>query len=307
VELSDAWEQGFDSWTPRGDAAAGEDTDTDLQRAELLRLARELAARREPGARDDELEALKRSLRERAEAIAVRERELERLQKKVDGGRSFFRRPAADEEAVAARERAALERAQALDARERETEARVAALEAEAARLAEREAALATELSTAQARVAETEAERELAARERERLEERDKAAHEVEKSLATLRIALEARERELEAQMSALESRAAALDAAARAEVEHETRIEHGAAERAEELEQREAKLAARERELLLLRQGIDADRNALLERERALRRREVAEVRESFAPPLAPPSFSEGLAAFARLRSRG
>jgi hypothetical protein len=74
----------------------------------------------------------------------------------------------------------------------------------------------------------------------------------------------------------------------------------------RERELERLETKVDARERDLLLLRQGLDSERNALLERERALRRREVAEVRESFAPPLAPPSFSEGLAALAR-RTRG
>ena len=47
-------------------------------------------------------------------------------------------------------------------------------------------------------------------------------------------------------------------------------------------------------------MRQGLDAERNALLERERALRRREVADVRQSFDAPFAAPSFSEGLAAF-------
>ena len=61
------------------------------------------------------------------------------------------------------------------------------------------------------------------------------------------------------------------------------------------------------RERELALLRQGLDAERNTLLERERALRRREVAGVRQSFDEPFVAPSFSEGLAAFvsSRLRS--
>ena len=53
-------------------------------------------------------------------------------------------------------------------------------------------------------------------------------------------------------------------------------------------------------------MRQSLDAERNALRDRERGLRRREVAEVRQSFDAPLAPPSFSDGLAAFARERSR-
>ena len=76
--------------------------------------------------------------------------------------------------------------------------------------------------------------------------------------------------------------------------------------AQREDELRVLEAKLETRERELALMRQGLDAERNALLDRERALRRREVADVRQTFDAPLAPPSFSEGLAAFARARSR-
>ena len=75
---------------------------------------------------------------------------------------------------------------------------------------------------------------------------------------------------------------------------------------EREDELRRLEGRLDARERELALMRQGLDAERNALRDRERGLRRREVAEVRQSFDAPLAPPSFSDGLAAFARERSR-
>ena len=74
----------------------------------------------------------------------------------------------------------------------------------------------------------------------------------------------------------------------------------------REDELRVLESKLETRERELALMRQSLDAERNALLDRERALRRREVADVRQTFDAPLAPPSFSEGLAAFARGRSR-
>jgi hypothetical protein len=74
----------------------------------------------------------------------------------------------------------------------------------------------------------------------------------------------------------------------------------------RKEELRRVEARLETRERELALMRQSVDAERNALLERERALRRREVADVRQTFDAPFAPPSFSEGLAALARSRSR-
>src|SRR6266540_1713776 len=77
----DSWEEGFDAWTPRPQSGAGETTDTgtDLDREELLRLARELAGRRhaEQEQARVELEELKRSLRERAEAVAARERELQ--------------------------------------------------------------------------------------------------------------------------------------------------------------------------------------------------------------------------------------
>jgi hypothetical protein len=66
------------------------------------------------------------------------------------------------------------------------------------------------------------------------------------------------------------------------------------------------EARLEAREHELGLMRQRLDSDRSALLARERALHRREAAEARRSFEAPLAPPSFSEGLAAFTHGRSR-
>ena len=132
----DSWEEGFDIWTPgtpreAGEADAGEDTGTDLDRAELLRLARELAERRQApqtGA-DAEIEQLKRALRERAEAIAARERELAELQRRLERDRPSVRsllelRPkqrgeTVDGEALAARERATHERTQALAARER--------------------------------------------------------------------------------------------------------------------------------------------------------------------------------------------
>ncbi|HEX7582520.1 MAG TPA: hypothetical protein VF321_05480, partial [Gaiellaceae bacterium] len=116
----DSWEEGFDIWTPGtpGKADAGEDTGTDLDRAELLRLARELAERRQApqtGA-DAEIEQLKQALRERAEAIATRERELAELQRRLERDRPSVRsllelRPrqrgeTVDGEALAARERA---------------------------------------------------------------------------------------------------------------------------------------------------------------------------------------------------------
>src|SRR3954470_5679684 len=85
----DRWEEAFDSWTPRRSAAPSDDTGVDLDRAALLRLARELAEKRRGLDRqaDTELEQLKQSLRERAEAIAARERELADLQKRLAGGK----------------------------------------------------------------------------------------------------------------------------------------------------------------------------------------------------------------------------
>ena len=82
VQPMDSWEEGFDTWTPQagkpGDPAA--ETGADLDREELLRLARDLAARREAeqAAAQTELAKLKQSLRERAEAVTSRERELDR-------------------------------------------------------------------------------------------------------------------------------------------------------------------------------------------------------------------------------------
>jgi hypothetical protein len=75
---------------------------------------------------------------------------------------------------------------------------------------------------------------------------------------------------------------------------------------ERERELRRLETRLEARERELALIRQGLDAQRNELRERERAIRRRDLAEARQTYEPPLAPPSFSEGLAAFVSSRGR-
>src|SRR5204862_7559868 len=123
--MSERWEEGFDRWTPRaGDA--GDDTGVDLEREELLRLARELAEQRhaEHERARAELEQLKQALRERAESIAERERELAARERRLDDGkhprpRRKERLGAVAAEVLVARERAALERAHALDERER--------------------------------------------------------------------------------------------------------------------------------------------------------------------------------------------
>src|SRR5436190_95091 len=74
----DSWEEGFDVWTPPAAQAAGEatDTGTDLNRDELLRLARELAGRR-LAAQAAELETRGAVLEAEAARIAAQERELE--------------------------------------------------------------------------------------------------------------------------------------------------------------------------------------------------------------------------------------
>jgi chromosome segregation ATPase len=324
----DSWEEGFDHWTPSQGAPRpepGDDTGTDLDRVELLRLARELAdSRRAPATDGDaEVEQLKHSLRERAEAIAARERELADLQRKFERtgirGRLELRPKrvdaTADGETIAARERATYERAQALEERERVTLAEAAALEAGAAGLAERERELAEELAAAEATRADTEAERALAVAERERLEERDRAMHEREKQLAAERTELGAERRKLDARARALEVQAAALMSAAADRADGETakpdpRESEAAleavAKREKTLAKRESKLDESEQELTRRLRELDADRNALLQRERSLRRLDVAGVRDPHAQPFAPPSFSEGLASLARSRSR-
>jgi chromosome segregation ATPase len=309
----DRWEDGFDSWTPRAPGGA-EDTDVDLERESLLRLARELAGQRnvEHAQAREELEQLKQLLRERAEAVAARERELEELQRSLGGRKPPKLKPSKEKkpdaeavEALAARERAALERGQAVEAREQELAQRQAALEAEALAVEERERKLAAELEAeleaVRSQRSESETDRQLAAAERERLEEREHAARQIEKELAAARIALESERERLEARAREVEAKTRELSGV----------DETGAgvdpyAEREAELRRLELKLAERERDLALVRQGLDAERNTLLDRERALRRREVADVRQSFDMPLAPPSFSEGLAAFARSRPR-
>jgi hypothetical protein len=307
----DSWEEGFDNWTPRTESLPSDDTGVDVDKEALLRLARELAGQRhaEQDEARVELESLKHALRERAEAVALRERELAELKRRLDDGKApKAPKPAkpdrGESESLAARERAALERARALEARERELAERQAGLEAEAARVSERERDLAAELAAAQTERGESESERRLAAAERERLEEREQEARRIEKDLAARRVELDDERDRLEARARALETQLAALERGG--DREPDPPPSAGDEGRERELRRLEAKLETRERELALIRQGLDAERNALLERERALRRREVADVRRSFDAPLVPPSFSEGLAALARARGR-
>lgn len=289
--MGDEWEDGFDSWTPRDRANGGDDTGVDLDREELLRLARELAERRQ-GERTDsdgELERLKQSLRERAEAIAARERELEALERRAGKGKKERKEAAPDAAAVvAARERAALERARALDAREHELRQRFSQLEREFDDLGRREEALEEELAHARAELRDSRSERELASAERAQLERRTEEARRVDLELA-------ARRRELEELISGGGTR-----------FDRAVEFTGEASEQERALREIEARLDIRERELALVRQGLDAERNALLAREREVRRRELSELRQSFGTPLSPPGFAEGLAAFVSSRRR-
>jgi chromosome segregation ATPase len=300
----DRWEEGFDSWTPRR-GGAPDDTGVDLDRDALLRLARELAERRhsEQEHAGAELERLKQSLRERAEAIGARERELADLQTRLGEGKLRKQKQphTANTDALVARERAALQRAQTLQARERELQARAADLEAHIEQIEQRELKLATELAQAQSQLNDSLSERELATAERAKLEERAEEARRVEKELAARRIELEQERARLEARAREIEGRTRALGGITAEPGEVSTDPYE---QRESELRHLEATLEARERELALVRQSLDGERNALLERERALRRREAADVRQSFDAPLAAPSFSEGLAAFVSSR---
>jgi hypothetical protein len=122
----DRWEEGFDNWTPS------------------QQLAREIASTRRDGAAM-ELEALQRSLRESATAVAARDLELARLRRALEEAHV----PGKERELEAALARAQAERALAVAERERLEEREQAArsvereLAAKRIELEAREAALA--------------------------------------------------------------------------------------------------------------------------------------------------------------------
>jgi hypothetical protein len=287
--MSEPWEEAFDTWKPGADAP--DDIGTDVDREELLRLARELAAQRnaEHEQARRELEQLKESLRERAEAVAEREREVLALQKRLEKGKApkaKAKPELPDPETIVARERAAYERLHDVEAREARLRTQSAQLEAEA-----------TKLAALQAELRESQGDLELAAAERERLEERLEQTRRTEKELASIRV-------ELERQRQSVAARERRVRALAAGEADPGGPDPYD--EREEELRRLEERLEVRERELALQRQGLDAQRIELRERERTQRRREVADVRQTFEPPLTPPSFADGLAAFVRSRKR-
>src|SRR5690348_16684017 len=158
-----------DSWESIGWEAAWAQQE-DVDRDQVLQLARRLASQRERQRTEDlvQIEDLKRALRERAADVARRELEVERrtreLEEQETPRRSLrFRRaekPAVEEDRAYAEElltRRASElddRVQEVDARERELQEREAALLARQLELEEAEPALAAR----ERRVAELEA-----------------------------------------------------------------------------------------------------------------------------------------------------
>jgi hypothetical protein len=147
-----------DSWESAGWEAAWQHDD--LDRDQVLQLARRLAQQRERQRTEDlvQIEDLKRALRERAADVARRELEVERRTRELEEPEAprralRFRRaerpaaPDADqayaEEILARRETEVEERANAVELRERELAEREAALLARALELEEAEPALA--------------------------------------------------------------------------------------------------------------------------------------------------------------------
>lgn len=134
-------------WTPGGGNPRTDNSERWRARQEV-----ELAA----------VEELKRELRERAQIVAARERELIELARRFEQG--TVGAPAGDNGEFRERER----------------------------RLAEQEQRLADALAAAERRERAAEAEHALAQAERERLEERERIVHEVERELAQQRIKLQ-------------------------------------------------------------------------------------------------------------------
>jgi hypothetical protein len=146
----DRWEESFDTWTPSPPAPGAPARNP--EREELQRLARELAAKRRAAQETSsaEVEALQRSLRESATAVAARDVELVRLRSLLQATNVPGRERALEAELAQARAEHALavaererleEREQAVRAVEKELAGLRVELERREAELAEREAA----------------------------------------------------------------------------------------------------------------------------------------------------------------------
>jgi hypothetical protein len=235
------------------------DAADDVEREQVLQLARRLAEQRERQRTDDlvELDELKRALRERAADVAQRELEVERrLRELEEAGETEpprrakrFRRGGRRPEPEAPGADAVDDRLRSIESRERSVGDRESSLRAREAELGRRERELALKLQP------------------------------------------LAAERRELDELARSLAARAAELDRLQQAAAKADVPVERDAAPAA-----RERELRDREAELLRLQEGLAAQQESIRRRERAVENAERALARES-AAPAAHLTFSEGL----------
>lgn len=317
-----------DSWESEGWDSGWQQSDADLERDQVLELARRLAEQHRRQSADAlvEVEDLKRALRERAADVARRELEVERRTKELEEhthsesrrtlrlrrsepGPSHDEDRAYAEELLSRREAEVQQRLAALAPREREVGERETALRARELELEEAKAALdrrKQEVESSHARLRERE--HELAA-ERNRLEEEIRSAeprpargaHD-ELALQTGDLVRRARELdELERQLTAREAELAA--AATQRDTDDQARR---LAALESSVRAREGELIGREAELLRLQAGLAAQQESIRARERALEDAERLRQREAVRPAHPYVSFSEGLDAFTGGRPR-
>ena len=135
----DRWEEGFDAWVPSEDGTV--DTRAEDERAELLRLARELGAARDASREPVavELEPLKQTLRMAVEAVAAHRRGLAELKRGFEAELAAAR---AERELAAAEREHLDERERAIHEVEKELAGMRVALEQQRLQLEARERAL---------------------------------------------------------------------------------------------------------------------------------------------------------------------
>jgi chromosome segregation ATPase len=309
-----------DSWESIGWETSWAEKE-DLDREQVLQLARRLASQRERQRTEDlvQIEDLKRALRERAADVARRELEVERRTRELDEPETprrtlRFRRaekPAADEdrayaeELLARRESELEERVQAADARERELQEREAALLARQLELEEAEPTLADR----EQRVAELEAKLEGLDAKEQNISERAATLDAAERELAAAREEAATQQRGLDERIRALAVREEELGALAQrnaATEEQSSEHERHVAEREAQLATKLQELRDRETEVLRLQAGLAAQQETIRRRERSVEDAERALARETVAPATAHVSFSEGLESLTGWRPR-
>jgi hypothetical protein len=327
-----------DSWESFGWEAASQQPEENADRAEVLRLARQLAESRERQNVEAllQVEDLKRALRERASDVARRELEVERRIRELDDldGRGRESRRLRMRRAERPQDMDKASEDERLTRRESEVQRRLDALVPRERAITERETALRD-------RERDVTESKESVERRKLELESSYARLRESEAAYAELRAALEDQERQLEASRAEISrmtdelvARAAALEAAEQelAQVrarhgdsvpsEHELgddeRERRFAASRerrlatreqeavVDELAAREAELLAREAELLRLQSGLGAQQESIRRRERALEDAERLRERERALPATPYVSFTEGLDAFSGGRPR-